>query len=344
MNDTAPIQFQHGIPPLPSLVAVLVCAALMVTLYQVLFPRPARWYVVALALVLGGALTVSLTLLLTPTGQRLMEIHDLWSALRVVVTTVGLPEEAVKGVAALITILVFRRAMTPPMAFQAALFAALGFAIVENALYAKAFEGASLLIALGRGFIASFIHSLMMMIQGTFLMRFVATGWRRWHLVIIGWLLAAAAHAGFDWGMLQPLTVYLTKGGDPMAMESAIMQALPVLIIGIPAPFVIGLWLFRGALREASDADPRSQAPDYHARLARWRRAGNVLLTLGIVGLIAALGAAIYVAAGTALQPPPAPSATPPDLSQMQGSIGVTAALIASPAAIVLGLLLRWKR
>jgi hypothetical protein len=122
------------------------------------------------------------------------------------------------------------------------------------------------------------------------------------------------------------------------------MQALPVLIIGIPAPFVIGLWLFRGALREASDADPRSQAPDYHARLARWRRAGNVLLTLGIVGLIAALGAAIYVAAGTALQPPPAPSATPPDLSQMQGSIGVTAALIASPAAIVLGLLLRWKR
>jgi len=353
MNDTAPIQFQHGIPPLPSLAAVLVCAALMVTLYQVLFPRPARWYVVALALVLGGALTISLTVLLTPTGERLSEIHDLWSALRIVVLTVGLPEEAVKGVAALVTILVFRRVMTPPMAFQAALFAALGFAVVENALYAKAFESVSLLIALGRGFIASFIHSLMMMIQGTFLMRFVATGWRRWHLPVIGWLLAAAAHAGFDWGMLQPLTVYLTKGGDPMAMEAAIMQALPVLIVGIPAPFIIGLWLFRGALRQAGDTEAalfsefdESSAGDlalYKRRLGRWQRAGNVLVTIGVVGFVVAIGIAGYVAASGGL-PPPSPQATPPDLGEVKGSIGVTAAIVASPAAFILGLLLRWKR
>jgi RsiW-degrading membrane proteinase PrsW (M82 family) len=345
VNDTAPLQFQHGIPPWPSVVAVLVCAALMVTLYQTLFPRPARWPLVALALLLGGALTVSLTLLLTPTGQRLMEIHDLWSALRVVVTTVGLPEEAVKGLAALIALLVFRgfrRAPTPAEAFQAALFAALGFAVVENALYAKAFESVSLPIALGRGFIASFIHSLMMMIQGTFLMRFVATGWRRWDLPIIGWLLAAAAHAGFDWGMLQPLTVYLTKGGDPMAMEAAVMQALPVLIVGVPAPFVIGLWLFRGALRQTGEADPRSQEPGHAARIVRWRRAGNVLLTLGAVGFVAAIGVAGYVAARNGLPPPQTPS---PDLAaNMKGSIPVTAAIVASPAAMILGLLLRWKR
>jgi RsiW-degrading membrane proteinase PrsW (M82 family) len=347
MNDTAPLQFQHGIPPLPSLAAVLICAALMVTLYQTLFPRPARWFIVALALILGGALTVSLTLLLTPTGARLMEIHDLWSALRVVVLTVGLPEEAVKGLAALITLLVFRafrRAPTPAEAFQAALFAALGFAVVENALYAKAFESVSLPLALGRGFIASFIHSLMMMIQGTFLMRFVATGWRRWHLVIIGWLLAAAAHAGFDWGMLEPLTVYLTKGGDPLAMEAAIMQALPVLIIGIPAPFVIGLWLFRGALRQTGEADPRSQEPDYAARIARWRRAGNALLILGAVGFVAALAVAAYIAAKGGLQPPP-PQPTSADLAaNMKGSVAVTAAIVASPAAMILGLVLRWKR
>jgi hypothetical protein len=284
-----------------------------------------------------------LTQVLTPTGERLMEIHDLWSALRIVVLTVGLPEEAVKGVAALITIMVFRRVMTPPMAFQAALFAALGFAIVENALYAKAFEGASLMIALGRGIMASFIHSLMMMIQGFFLMRFVATGWRRVHLVIIGWLLAAAAHAGFDWGMLKPLVVYLTKGGDPLAMQAAIVEAIPVLIIGLPAPFVIGLWLFRGALRQAGEADPKSGEPDHAARLARWRRAGNALLILGVVGLVAAVGVAGYVAASGGL-PPPA-TTPPPDLADnMKGSIGVTAAIVASPAAIILGLLLRWKR
>ncbi len=345
MNDTNPIQFQHGIPPIPSLIAVLVCAALMVTLYQKLFPRPARWYLVLLALVLGGALTVSLTLLLTPTGERLMEIHDLWSALRVVVLTVGLPEEAVKGLAALIAILVFRRAVTPPMAFQAALFAALGFAIVENALYAKAFEGASLLIALGRGIIASFIHSLMMMIQGTFLMRFVATGWRRWHLPILGWLCAAAAHAGFDWGMLKPLTVYLTQGGNAPGMQAAIMEAIPVLVIGIPAPFVIGLWLLRRALRAAGDADPRSLEPDYAARVARWCKVGTALLILGAAGLVVALGLAIFVATQTMPPVNPTTPAMPPDLAKdMQGSIVLTATIVAAPAAMILGWLLRQKR
>jgi RsiW-degrading membrane proteinase PrsW (M82 family) len=362
MNDTAPLQFQHGIPPLPSLIAVLVCAALMVTLYQKLFPRPARWYLVAVALALGGAVTGLLVVLLTPAGERLMEISDLWSALRIVVLTVGLPEEGVKALAALATLLIFhysRRDATPFEAFQVALFAALGFAIVENALYAKAFEGASLIIAGGRGIFASFIHSLMMMIQGTFLMRFVATGWRRWHLPIIGWLLAAAAHAGFDWGMLRPLTYALTKSGDPMAMQAVVLESLPVLIIGIPAPFVIGLWLFRGALRQAGDLE-REQllaihgplnadaTVGYQNKLRPWRRAGNALLILGAIGLVASIGVAIYVAASTTMPLPPdnAPIVNgTPDLSaEMKSSVMVTAALIASPAVMLLGLLSRWKR
>src|SRR5581483_7637354 len=206
--NSGPIHIEHGFPPLASLAAILVCAALLVVLYQKLFPRPARWRLVILAMVLGGVLTVSLILFLTPTAQRLGEIHDLWSALRVVVLTVGLPEEGVKFLAALIAISLFSRAATPAEAFQAALFAALGFAVVENSLYAKAFSSVSLLIAFGRGIIASFIHSLMAMIQGTFLARFVATGWRRFHLLLIGYLCAAAAHAGFDWGMLRPLAEY----------------------------------------------------------------------------------------------------------------------------------------
>jgi RsiW-degrading membrane proteinase PrsW (M82 family) len=356
LNDTAPLQFQHGIPPWPSLVAVLVCAALMVTLYQKLFPRPARWYLVAVALVLGGAVTGILVLLLSPAGARLMEIDSLWSALRVVVLTVGLPEEGVKAVAALGTLLIFhffRRDPTRFEAFQVALFAALGFAVVENALYAKAFEGASLIIAAGRGIFASFIHSLMMMIQGTFLMRFVATGWRRWHLPIIGWLLAAAAHAGFDWGMLRPLTYALTKG-DPMAMQAVILESLPVLIIGVPAPFVIGLWLFRGALRQAGDVERErlltvhgpldaDAIAGYENRLKSWRRIGNALLTLGAIGLVVVLVIAGYAAATGGLQAAAQPA--PADLAaEMQGSIALTAALIASPAGMILGLLLRWKR
>jgi RsiW-degrading membrane proteinase PrsW (M82 family) len=358
MNDTAPLQFQHGIPPWPSVVAVLVCAALMVTLYQKLFPRPARWWLVAVGLVLGGAVTGLLVLLLTPAGERLAEIHDLWSALRIVVLTVGLPEEGVKGVAALGTLLIFhfcRRDATRFEAFQTALFVAVGFAVVENVLYAKAFEGASLLIAVGRGIFASFVHSLMMMIQGTFLMRFVATGWRRWHLPLIGWLLAAAAHAGFDWGMLRPLIFALTKGGDPLAMQAVVLESFPVLLIGIPAPVVIGLWLFRGALRQAGDVEREhlmaasgelspAAALDYANKLKPWRRAGNALLILGAVGLVITIGVAAYVSATGGLQPPPPPT-TPPDLAaDMKGSIALTAAIVASPAAMILGLLFRWKR
>ncbi|HVZ01865.1 MAG TPA: PrsW family glutamic-type intramembrane protease [Dongiaceae bacterium] len=354
MNDAVTIQFQHGIPPWPSLVAVLVCAGLMVTLYQKLFPRPARWLVVAVALVLGGALTFSLTVLLTPTGQRLMEIHDLWSALRIVVLTVGLPEEAVKGLAALATLLIFRRTATPAEAFQTALFAALGFAVVENAFYARAFEGASLLIAVGRGFLASFIHSLMMMIQGTFLAGLVASRWRRWDLPVIGWLLAAAAHAGFDWGMLGPLVVYLQQG-DEAAMAAAVLPSLPVLVIGVPAPFVIGLWLLRRALRRAGGVEEArlaaafgeaGEAGDalagYRRGLARWRKAGNTVMILGGVALVAAVAALVVLSIGMARQAAGG-SPTPPPQA-LTGSMVATGGLVLGCMALLLGWLFRQKR
>jgi RsiW-degrading membrane proteinase PrsW (M82 family) len=339
-----------GFPPLSAVVIVLICAGLLGALYQALFPRPARWPMVLLAAVLGGALTVSLTYLLTPTGQRLSEIHDLWSALKVVVLTVGLPEEAVKGLGALIAILAFRRSVTPASAFQAALFAALGFAVVENALYARAFAEVSVLIAFGRGIIASFIHSTMMMIQGAFLAKFVRSNFKGLHWPVIGWLAAAAAHASFDWGMLQPLAKYfeMTAGQIDtatveMEMARIVMQNLPVLVIGIPAPFLVGLWLFRRALRTAGIEDPRMQDPAYVARVARWHRVGNALLVLGVIGLVGSVAAAIVVSVSGGLTPPAA-TPDPGGGAELRGSLLITIALIASPAALILGWLLRQKR
>jgi RsiW-degrading membrane proteinase PrsW (M82 family) len=319
---------------------VLFCGALMVSLYQALFPRPARWGLVLVALVLGGGLTVVLTFLLTPTAARLGEITDLWSALRVVVLTVGLPEEGVKFVAAMTALVLFSRAATPAEAFQAALFAAIGFAIVENMLYARAFAEASLLIAFGRGIIASFVHSLMAMIQGIFLARFVRTGWRRWHLPVIGYLCAAAAHAGFDWGMLKPLAEYFaSKTIQPQTM----LAAAPVLLIGLPAPFLIGLWCFRRALRQAGADDPRSLDPDYQRRIDRWHRIGNTLLILGGIGLVVVVGIAAYLSKTGAI---PVTTAAPSDLSaaDLQGSLILTGAVVVAPVAMILGWLLRQKR
>jgi hypothetical protein len=130
-----------------------------------------------------------------------------------------------------------------------------------------------------------------------------------------------------------------------------------VLLVGIPAPFLIGLFLFRRALKQvgeqqlkhfyavfddgsatgAAAADPSV----YWRRVKKWRRAGNVLLILGAVGLVVAVGVAVYVAA-TGM---PAPQTPPPDLAaNMKGSIAVTAAIVASPAMLILGWLLRQKR
>jgi len=332
-----------GFPPLPAVAVVLLCAALLTALYQALFPRVARWPLVAIALVLGGALTVTLTILLSPTADRLGSITDLMSALKVVVLTVGLPEEGVKFLAAMIALFVFYRKATPDEAFRAALFAALGFAVVENSLYARAFAEVSLLIAFGRGIIASFIHSLMAMIQGAFLWRFAATGWRRWYLPFLGWLCAAAAHAGFDWGMLRPLAEYFaTKSIQPQT----VIESLPVLVIGLPAPFLVGLYLFRRALRLAGAEDPRVIAADadYLRRVATWHKIGNILIILGAIGLVGGVALAAYLSATGALQPPPAATGADLTSQELKGSLPLTLVVILSPAAMILGWLFRQKR
>jgi RsiW-degrading membrane proteinase PrsW (M82 family) len=343
------LEISHGFPPVTSAIAVLVCAAILGALYQYLFPRPARWPLVGIALVLGGALTVSLTYLLSPTKDRLAEIHDLWSALRVVVLTVGLPEEAVKFVGTVVAMLVFGlaiarpRGVTPAEAFQASLFSALGFSIVENMLYAKAFAEASLVIAIGRGIIASFIHGLMAMIQGIFLARFVATGYRRWHLPVLGYLCAAAAHAGFDWGMLKPLAEYLqTKS----VQKETILAAVPVLLIGLPAPFIIGLWCLRRALRNAGAADPLSLEAWYQDRVRRWRRIGKWLMILGAVAFAAAVIAIVGLAASGLVKVDAADTAMPDMHSPefFRASLVSSGALVLGPMTIIFGWLLRQKR
>ena len=58
---------------------------------------------------------------------------------------------------------------------------------------------------------------------------------------------------------------------------------------------------------------------------------------------VAALAVAAYVAAKGGLQPPP-PQASADLAANMKGSVAVTAGIVAAPAAMVLGLVLRWKR
>jgi RsiW-degrading membrane proteinase PrsW (M82 family) len=346
------LQITHGFPPATSIIAVLLCATAMGALYQYLFPRPARWPLVGIALVLGGALTVSLTYLLSPTKDRLAEIHDLWSALRVVVFTVGLPEEAVKFTATVIALVAFGsgiarpRGVTAAEAFQASLFSALGFAIVENMLYAKAFAEASLVIAIGRGIIASFIHGLMAMIQGFFLARFVATGYRRWHLPVIGYLCAAAAHAGFDWGMLKPLAEYLQNKGH--VQNESIVSAIPILIVGLPAPFIAGLWCLRRTLRAVDDTETYLSELDlqtYRRSLRRWHRTGTAFMIVGGIGIAIIIVAAVVLAVTGAI-PQPSADATPSGLSspELRNSLFATGAIALCPVLVLLGWLLRQKR
>ena len=100
------------------------------------------------------------------------------------------------------------------------------------------------------------------MIFGLFLMRFVAHGWRQWHLVVIGYLVAAGAHALYDTGMLPILSEYLKamrEVGAAKALQSVsvdtLLTAVPVMIGGITLVLVAGLWALRRAIRRAACDD-----------------------------------------------------------------------------------------
>jgi hypothetical protein len=186
-----------------------------------------------------------------------------------------------------------------------------------------------MLMAFGRGFLATLTHALLAMIFGLFLMRFVAHGWRHWHVLIIGYLVTAGAHALYDAGMLPILGEFLrTKNISVPTM----VTALPVVVGGIALVLVAGLWSLRRAIRRAACDDLVTTEARHQAIVRRWRRSGNGALLLGIVGLAGAVAWGLFAEAS---------QATTPDLENaLISAIGFAAAIF----AMILGWVLRQKR
>jgi RsiW-degrading membrane proteinase PrsW (M82 family) len=322
-----------NLPPVPAIAAVLFCAALFILLFQYLFPRPAPWRLVGTAVVAGCVCTYVLSILLRQfVGAGLNSFDSLTTlpaAFSFAILRVGLPEELTKAVAALLALAPFWRRVSPAQAFQAALFCAVGFAIVENQGYATAFGQHAMLMAFGRGFLATLTHSLLSMIFGLFLMRFVAHGWRQWHLLVIGYLVTAGAHALYDSGMLPILSEFLrTKNVTVPTM----LMALPVVLVGIVLVLVAGLWSLRRAIRRAACDDLIVTDARHQAVVRRWRWSGNILLPLGFLGLAAAIAWGVFAEA---------PQPNQPDL----GAALISASGFASAIfAMILGWVLRQKR
>ncbi|MDQ7246275.1 PrsW family intramembrane metalloprotease [Dongia sedimenti] len=338
-----------GFPPILVIVAVLFCAGLLTAFYQALFPRPARWPLIGAAFVLGAAITAVYAYFLPPASERLVGIVDAWTALKAMALAAGLPEEAVKLAATLIALFLFRRGLTPAEAFQASLVTALGFAALENIQYARALPEAALPIAFGRGIVASFVHSMMGMFLGTFLAALVRSGWRRWDYVVIGYAVAALAHSLFDWGLVRPLLEYLR---NQKIRPESVMEALPIIIPCVLGVIIASLTLFVRQLKlcgaEYDDAqraavfdDAGGLAFERHLGLRRrWRKVGNVI---GIVGLVGSI--VMVVAASLAMRGQPQPT----DLSQvtpeeLHASIVMTVILVFSPMLIMTGILVRQKQ
>jgi RsiW-degrading membrane proteinase PrsW (M82 family) len=319
--------------PIPALAAILFCAALFILLFQYLFPRPAPWKLVGAALLAGIVCTFALGLILqrlVGTGLSSFDgLRTISDALPFAIFRVGLPEEGAKAVATLLGLAPFWRRITPAQAFQAPLFVAVGFAIVENQGYATAFGQHAMLMAFGRGLLATLTHSLLAMIFGLFLMRFAARGWRHWHLPIIGYLVTAAAHALYDAGMLPILGEFLRTRN--VSVPTMVM-ALPVVIGGMLLVLIAGLWSLRTAIRRAAAEDAISNDPQHQAALRRWRWSGNIAMLLGILALVAAITWGVFV------EPPRA--ATPDLGTALVTAIGFATAIL----AMILGWVLRQKR
>ena len=332
-----------SLPPVPAIAAVLFCAALFVLLFQYLFPRPAPWRLVGVAVVAGGVCTYGLSIILRHLiGTGLASFDDLTTipaAFTFAILRVGLPEELTKAVATLIALAPFWRRVSPAQAFQATLSCAVGFAIVENQGYATAFGQHALLMAFGRGFLATLMHTLLAMIFGLFLMRFVAHDWRRWHLLIIGYLVAAVAHALYDTGMLPILSEYLKaarEAGNFKAVQSVsvdtLITAVPVMIGGITLVVVAGLWSLRRAIRRAACDDLIVTEARHQAVVCRWRWSGTIVLPLGALALVAAIAWGVFAKA---------PQPDQPDLGNaLISTFGFAGGLF----AMIVGWVLRQKR
>ena len=338
-----------GFPPILAIVAVFACAGLLTWFYQALFPRPARWPLIGVAFVAGMAITAGYAAILPPASERLIGITDAWSALQAMALAAGLPEEAVKLLALMITLVIFRKGLTPAEAFQAGLVVALGFAALENLQYARALPEAAEWIALGRGMVASFVHSMMAMFVGTFIAAFVRRGgWKRWDLVVAGYAVAALAHSLFDWGLVRPLLEYFrTQQIKPETLVDALPIAIPCVlgvIIGALILFVRQLKICGRAFDEAYKDEAGSEAYQRHLALRRrWRKVGAVMLGIGVLGTIGTIVA--IVVASIAMQGQPEPT----DLSQvspeqLRASVIMTVALIFAPMLILIGILVRQKQ
>ena len=342
-----------GLPPILAIVAVLFCAGLLAGFYQALFPRPARWRLIGVAFVLGMAITAGYAALLPPASERLVGIDTAWSALQAMALAAGLPEEAVKLAATLIALFLFRRGLTPAEAFQAALVAALGFAALENLQYARALPDAAVPVAFGRGIVASFVHSMMGMFQGTFLAAFIRRGgWKRWDLVAAGYVVAALAHSLFDWGLVRPLLEYFR---DQNIRPETLMEALPIAIPCVLGVVIAALILFVRQLKLCGaeyDAQHRAAvfddaaSADFERHLAlrrRWRKVGNIIIGVGVLGLIGSIVAVVL--ASQAMQGQPQPT----DLSrvspeELHAGVVMTVILVFSPMLILFGILVRQKQ
>ncbi|HWA47207.1 MAG TPA: PrsW family glutamic-type intramembrane protease [Dongiaceae bacterium] len=312
----------------------LFCAGLFILLFQYLFPRRAPWRLVASALVAGLVVTYLLTLILRhslePTMAALQELSSLADAVRLATLRAALPEEAVKAAATLLALLPFWRRATPAAAFQAALVAAIGFALVENRGYAAAFENYGVLIAFGRGFMATFIHATVAMTFGAFLMRFVAGGWTGWHWILLGYLAASLCHALHDAGLLLPTAEYLRTG---TVAPMTVLSAAPIVIFGFGVLLVSGLWSLRHATRRAALGDPITEEPRHQRSVRRWRFTGNLFLGLGALGLI---GAVVWIVLAES-QP------GEPDKAMLYGMFGA-GAIIGALFLFLIGWVLRQKR
>ncbi|MEZ5831395.1 MAG: PrsW family glutamic-type intramembrane protease [Dongiaceae bacterium] len=319
--------------PIPALLAVLFCAALFVLLFQYLFPRRAPWTLAAVAVLAGIIWTVALSEILhrfvAPGLSGLDGLDSFSSSLPFAILRVGLPEEGAKALAALVALSPFWRRVTPAQAFQASLFAAIGFAIVENQGYSTAFSDAAMLMAFGRGFLATLTHSLLAMIFGRFLMRFAARGWRSWHLLIIGYLVAAGCHAIYDAGMLPILSEYLRTKTVSMP---TLLTATPIVIFGVGLVLIAGLWSLRRAIRIAARDDMVTIEAHHQAVVRRWRWSGNALMILGILGLVGAIVSA-------AIKESPHP-----EMPDMQSAVAAAIGFAGAIFGIILGWVLRQKR
>jgi len=328
-----------SLPPVPAIAAVLFCAALFVLLFQYLFPRPAPWRLAAAVVVASGICTYLLSIILRHMlgagPERFSDLTTIPAAFSFAIVHVGLPEEAAKVIATLVALALFWRRVTPAQAFQASLFSAVGFAIVENQGYATAFGQHAMLVALGRGFLATFTHSLLAMIFGLFLMRFAAHGWRRWHLLILGYLAAAGCHALYDTGLLPILaeTMRAMRTGNLENVNVAIVVgAVPFVIGGIVLVLVAGLWSLRHAIRRAACDDLIVTEAHHQAVVRRWRWSGTILLPLGVLGLAGAIAWGVFA------EPP---QSGKPDLgSALVVAFGFAGGIF----AMILGWVMRQKR